>query len=64
MKQKYEKSYSAGTHEPTMLRLVFSYNPIVTTTLNRSVGVKRLKHGGVERAPFLGEYNRHSVIFF
>ena len=39
--------------------IVLSYNPIVTTTLNRSVGVKALKYGGVERAPFLGVYESH-----
>lgn len=39
--------------------IVLSYNPIVAATFNRSVGVKTLKYGGVERAPFLGVYESH-----
>ena len=54
--KKYDYSYSATTHEPTILRSAMSYNPIVTATLNRGVGIKALKYGGVERAPFLGVY--------
>ena len=57
--KKYDYSYSATTHEPTILRLAMSYNPIVAATFNRGVGIKTLKYGGVERAPFLGVHGSH-----
>lgn len=43
---------------------VLSYNPIVKAISSCGVGVKILEYGGVERTPFLGEYNCHMLYSF
>ena len=57
--KKHDQSMFRDDARANHTAIVLSYNPIATTTLNRSVGVKALKYGRVERAPFLGVYESH-----